>query len=459
MIKRDPQSEWPQPLDVRVGKSRVVIVGDSAFRDRIAHALPDVSPIFFANPLDGVWEIARNDVEIAIFSVGAPEILQRALETVRELNPNVRLVVVADALDEPHARRAVQYGADEYILEPVRAKDLRSILNPPRENKLQPPSDMPLSSSSGIASFDELALVARILESLEGSPDETLHRIAELLLRVFRASFATISWDGASAALGVVAQPVLQEPLRRDAKTVGEIALGPPALGTYDQDSLKRLPEIARLIELILRTAGKVDHLAELARTDSLSELFNRRHFDEKLDELLEEAAQRRAQLTVFLFDIDEFKIYNDRYGHHVGDELIREIAKLMTASSRESDIVARYGGDEFAVIFWEHEEPRVAGSKHPSHTEVMAKRFCKVIQEHKFEFLGPDARGPVTISGGLASFPWDGRTADELLRAADQALLQAKNNGKNRIQIAGAKACSTGASDNGTPHDSNNRE
>ncbi|MGE3181098.1 MAG: GGDEF domain-containing protein [Phycisphaerae bacterium] len=399
--------------------------------------------------MEAIWEICNSSVKTAIFSVAAPEMLIRAIETVRELNSNVKLVVVVPPPDEPHGLRAVQRGADEYLLEPVTSKDLYAILSPADKsnfNSSKKRSDVEFSSLpttvADVSRFDELAQVARILESLNDEPEQTLSQLAELLRSVFRATSAVIQWDGRRGVRGDASAAMVQEPLRRDGKIVGEIALGPPALGTYGQDTLKRLPEMARLVELILNVAGKVDHLAELACTDPLSGLNNRRHFDERFAALLEEAAARRAQLTLFLFDIDEFKIYNDKHGHHVGDDLIREVAKLLTASSRESDIVARYGGDEFAVIFWEHEEPRVAGSRHPSQTEVLAQRFCKVIHEHKFAFLGPAAPGPVTISGGLASFPWDGRTVDELIRAADDALLQAKKNGKNRIQIAGGKAC-----------------
>ncbi len=81
---------------------------------------------------------------------------------------------------------------------------------------------------------------------------------------------------------------------------------------------------------------------------------------------------------------------------------------------------------------------PRVAGSQHPTDTLQLAERFCSAIRSHQFECLGPAAPGPVTISGGLASFPWDGKTADELMKSADDALIETKRRGKNGITLAG---------------------
>ena len=100
--------------------------------------------------------------------------------------------------------------------------------------------------------------------------------------------------------------------------------------------------------------------------------------------------------------------------------------------------MVVRYGGDEFAVVFWDAEEQRVPGSEHPREPMALATRFCSAIAQHSFECLGSDAPGPVTISGGLACFPRHGTAREQLLAAADEALLSAKRTGKNRIHLAG---------------------
>ena len=132
----------------------------------------------------------------------------------------------------------------------------------------------------------------------------------------------------------------------------------------------------------------------------------------------------------------DDNDPYDDtRYGHGTGDEILRETVKLLKSVVRPTDRVCRIGGDEFAVIFHEPEGPRESGSRHPQTIHALAGRFQKQIREHKFPRL-TEAPGPLTISGGLASFPWDGATAAELLARADELALESKKLGKNVIAI-----------------------
>jgi diguanylate cyclase (GGDEF)-like protein len=145
--------------------------------------------------------------------------------------------------------------------------------------------------------------------------------------------------------------------------------------------------------------------------------------------------------VTLLVFDIDDFKLYNDKYGHGTGDDVLRETARLMLSVVREHDVVARIGGDEFAVIFWDNEKPRKPHSEHPHDVVAAARRFQDAICSHRFPKLLDKAVGRLTVSGGLASFPWDGRTPDELLDRADAMALQSKRQGKNAITFGtGAK-------------------
>jgi diguanylate cyclase (GGDEF)-like protein len=136
------------------------------------------------------------------------------------------------------------------------------------------------------------------------------------------------------------------------------------------------------------------------------------------------------------IFDIDDFKHYNDRWGHDAGDEIIREVVRLLRTIIRRGDHVCRIGGDEFAVLFCDPEPPREPGSNHPTTIEILARRFKEQVANARFSKLGDEATGVLSISGGLATYPWDSTDIDGLLEKADQRLLQSKRLGKNSITI-----------------------
>ncbi|MCU0688460.1 MAG: GGDEF domain-containing protein [Phycisphaerales bacterium] len=172
----------------------------------------------------------------------------------------------------------------------------------------------------------------------------------------------------------------------------------------------------------------------QAAITDELTGAFNRRYLDRFLDQAIAQSAQRRNMLSVMVFDIDHFKTFNDRYGHAAGDEILVETVKLLRSVIRPDDRVCRVGGDEFVVVFYEPAGPREANTRHPQSIEAVAERFRKQIAEHRFPKLGADAIGKLTISAGLATFPWDGRTGKELLTVADSNLYRAKREGRNAL-------------------------
>lgn len=180
------------------------------------------------------------------------------------------------------------------------------------------------------------------------------------------------------------------------------------------------------------------DHAAirRQAFTDQLTGACNRRQFDSKLPALLRDARERRQCVSLLLFDIDDFKLYNDRYGHAAGDEILVETVRLLTSVIRPHDHVCRIGGDEFVVIFHDPEGKRDLDSDHPRDIRDIARRFQEQIASHRFPKLGNEAPGSLTISGGIATYPWDGPDAQSLLEHADQNLLASKRAGKNAITV-----------------------
>lgn len=171
---------------------------------------------------------------------------------------------------------------------------------------------------------------------------------------------------------------------------------------------------------------------------DELTGAWNRRFFEQFLRQALADAAKARRPVTLMVFDIDNFKTYNDRFGHEAGDEILRETVRLLNSVIRQGDRVCRIGGDEFVVIFADPEAPRKSGAaaSHPETVDVIARRFQDQICSMRFPKLGIDAPGDLSISAGLATFPWDGGDAVSLLRHADALALESKRKGKNAITL-----------------------
>lgn len=193
-------------------------------------------------------------------------------------------------------------------------------------------------------------------------------------------------------------------------------------------------------------TAKKIEQLEELATTDELTGLKNRRYLWEFAGQIIELAKKENGHVTLLIFDIDDFKHYNDVYSHLAGDDILKQAAILMKRCCREHDVVARIGGDEFAVVFWDgprdkdddKERERRSLAQPPTEALFIANRFRKELQDTELNSLGAEGKGVLSISGGLASFPRDGQTVEELFEMADEALLDAKRSGKDRIYIVG---------------------
>lgn len=183
-----------------------------------------------------------------------------------------------------------------------------------------------------------------------------------------------------------------------------------------------------------LRLAEQHAELSEAAFTDSLTGAWNRRYFDRFLPAAITRTRHRRGDLTLLYFDLDNFKTLNDRFGHAAGDAMLTETVRLMRSVVRPTDKVCRIGGDEFAVIFYEPDGPRESSSRHPEDVGGVLERFRAAIRAHRFPALGDEAPGPITISAGLATFPWDGHDAASLVRRADELAMESKQTGKNRV-------------------------
>ena len=164
------------------------------------------------------------------------------------------------------------------------------------------------------------------------------------------------------------------------------------------------------------------DRLRRLSETDGLTSLFNKRYMMERLGVLVDESHLTGQPLTLAMMDVDDFKIYNDTYGHPAGDEVLRALAKLVKASARGGDCACRYGGEEFSLI--------LPGASGPNAVEV-AERIRRAFFDVSFT-PNPGQKIRVTVSLGLAEL-LPGESMADLIRRADKALYRAKKLGKNR--------------------------
>jgi diguanylate cyclase (GGDEF)-like protein len=204
----------------------------------------------------------------------------------------------------------------------------------------------------------------------------------------------------------------------------------------------------------------KIHQLEKLATEDDLTGLKNRRYIHEFARQIIERSQKSNGRVTVLIFDIDDFKHYNDVYGHAAGDEVLKQAALLIRRCCRRHDAVARLGGDEFAVVFWddphlyaqaEGNERRSSETDHPKEVIEIARRFRREIEKTNLNLPGANGTGVLTISGGLATLGGNGSSTEDLFAKADLALLDAKRSGKNRIYLVGS-TLSTGSGQTSSP-------
>jgi diguanylate cyclase (GGDEF)-like protein len=160
---------------------------------------------------------------------------------------------------------------------------------------------------------------------------------------------------------------------------------------------------------------------------DPLTGLFNRRFMEESLELEMRRAARNQRPLGMIMMDLDHFKYFNDTFGHEAGDLLLKELGKLLRSNIRGEDIACRYGGEEFTLILPEGNS---------AVTRQRAEFFKEAIQRLDVHYRGIPL-GRVTASMGVAVFPDHGRTAQELVEAADKALYHSKNAGRDRVTLA----------------------
>ena len=161
------------------------------------------------------------------------------------------------------------------------------------------------------------------------------------------------------------------------------------------------------------------------AITDKLTGLYNQAYFKHFLDFEVRRSLRQKTPVTLLMIDVDDFKQYNDRLGHLAGDGILMELGELIRTNIRDIDLAARYGGEEFAVVL-----PNTAIDE----AEMSAERIRQIVHGHTFSHIESSSMKNLSISAGLAIYPYDADSVDGLILQADSALYQAKKAGKNRV-------------------------
>ncbi len=214
-------------------------------------------------------------------------------------------------------------------------------------------------------------------------------------------------------------------PLTVEKKIIGVLYVDDFKPRNYSRTELKLLSILSTYAAMSIDHAKLLDKTRKLACTDGLTGLYNHRHFQDSLGKELSRAERYKEPLSLMLVDIDDFKLLNDRFGHTFGDTVLRRLAEILMAATRESDTAARYGGEEFAIIL-----PKVNSSQ----AAAMARRLMEEVGKNMASLMR--GKPPLTVSIGISSFPDDSTKPLELIKKADKALYEAKRLGKDRVVL-----------------------
>jgi len=194
------------------------------------------------------------------------------------------------------------------------------------------------------------------------------------------------------------------------------------------EEERKYISMLADLLSTAIKHANLVDSTVTKTWVDHLTGLSNRLYFMQRFESEIRRAENYGEPMALFMFDIDEFKNINDSYGHAAGDQVIKKLAEISRLNTRSSDLVGRYGGDEFMVLMT---------SSNREQAQTYADKLREKISCTDIRIPGYPNPVRLTISGGLAVYPSNGLSTTELLNAADSALYDAKRKGRNKMVVA----------------------
>ena len=275
------------------------------------------------------------------------------------------------------------------------------------------------------------------LDELKNLEEEKADRAAELVIANKELAYQDEEKEDRAAEL-VIANKELAFQSEEKEDRAAELVIANKELIHQNEEKEKRAAELliantdlGELLEVTHQLEAANETLQQLSFGDGLTGVANRRHFDKELAEELSRAKRENTSLSLLMFDIDFFKLYNDTNGHFQGDDCLRMVAlTAQKALNRPGDCLARYGGDEFSVIL---PNTNLAGAF------AIAEQIREAIENSQIPHVASKCKDTVTISVGVGSFkPVDDILSSDLIKMADHALYHAKETGRNRVSTFG---------------------
>lgn len=285
----------------------------------------------------------------------------------------------------------------------------------------------------------QLAQAAQELGSLL-DPAAIQVKLVETAQRLFPGQEVQVSYAGATDAVSsYVTQkrqpvfvashspkglPLMAVPITTQRAIAGVLKVMGGREVVYSRDDLRLLDILASLASLALDNSLLFRQVQENALRDNLTGLLTHRAFQDYLESAILEASRYGQPLSLIMADVDHFKKINDTHGHQTGDQILQGFAHILDRNVRDIDVVARYGGEEFVILLWQTAEAQALATAQQIREDLQAQEFDVGAKKIK-----------VTASFGVASFPEDAKSGQQLIRQADQRLYQAKQAGRNRVQ------------------------
>jgi two-component system cell cycle response regulator len=450
--------------------ARILVVDDIPANVKLLEARLSAEYFDVVTAYNGVEALAlceRAECDIVLLDVMMPDM--DGFEVCRRLKSNPTThhipVVMVTALDQPSDRvRGLEAGADDFLTKPVtdvalvsrvrslsRLKmvtdELRMRALTTKEIGIQSPEREAVAETGKNgrilivddrqSSYDRLVatLVTEHAVDVETDPNEALFHAAEGNYDLLLVSLGLQNFDGLRLCSQVRSlertrnTPILAvaEPDNNARLVRGlEIGVNDYLIRPIDKNEmLARVRTQIKKKRYTERLRDNVQASIEMAITDALTGLFNRRYMETHLSALVDQAATRGKPIAVLIVDIDFFKSVNDGYGHDAGDDVLREFALRIRKSIRNIDLACRYGGEEFVIVMPETDMGVAT---------MVAERLRRRIASEPFPIQEGSRSLEVTISIGIAALNAPGDNAAAMLKRADQALYRAKRDGRNRV-------------------------